>query len=130
MSYDTYITVDTGGGQRPAVVECGNMTGNIGGMYRKAMPWREGMVAIYSGHDTPDPRDSQRAGLCGLSGMRCSDALPILNEGVRYMEDHPAEMRELEPSNGWGSYEGALKYLRGIRDACAEHPLARIEVSW
>lgn len=130
MSYDTYITMDTGAGRRPTVVECGNMTSNIGGMYRKAMPWRSGMIATYAGHEKPDPRDEKRDGLPGLSGMLCRDALPILNEGVAYLQDHPAEMRAMEPDNGWGSYEGALQYLRKIRDACTEHPLGRVEVSW
>jgi hypothetical protein len=62
--------------------------------------------------------------------MRCRDALPILDEGLAHMAAHEAEMRAMEPGNGWGSYSGALDYLRWVRDLCAEHPDATLAVSW
>lgn len=127
MSYDTSIVIYTGL-RRVTVEDVGNMTSNVGAMYRRAMPWREGMPGQYNGrpHEEPEQRD----GLTGLSGMRCSDALEVIDEGIRYMVEHSDEMRDLEPDNGWGSYEGAFRYLRKLRDACARHPDAYVGVGW
>ena len=127
MSYDTSIMIDTGGEYPAEVEECGNMTSNIGGMYYKAMPGPYAGGGRYNGTGDPEP---DRGGLPGLSGLSCSDACGILKRGLTYMEEHEPEMRAMEPDNGWGSFEGALKYLRGIYDACRKHPRGFIAVNW
>jgi len=70
--------------------------------------------------------------VCGVSGrvVRCSDALPILRAGLAAMAERETEMRALEPSNGWGSYEGAVAYLVNIADACEASPRGTLAVSW
>ena len=41
----------------------------------------------------------------------------------------PKGYEELNPENGWGSYEGALRWLKEWRDNVALHPDAKIGVS-
>jgi len=44
-------------------------------------------------------------------------------------EDVPEKYKLLNPSNGWGSYEGALEFLQNVLVACTTHPLAKVYVS-
>lgn len=108
MSYDIYIMANTGINEHP-VEEVGNYTSNVACMWRKAMP------------DTD--------GLAGFSGMNCGEALPLLQAGAAYMVEHAEEMRQMEPANGWGDYEGALYYVQRCALLCAEHPAASLYVS-
>lgn len=111
MSYDislhAYIT--TGGPEltEMEVADIGNYTSNVAAMWREAL-----------GHQ-----------LCDLDGRRAGDALNVVGMAVEAMEASPSEYEALSPSNGWGSYEGALAYLRRLRDACALHPNAQIHIS-
>lgn len=126
MSYDVEMIINVGG-QVPAVVAViGNMTSNVGSMYVRAMPHRPGMLGRYGGYGEPE----DRAGLTGLSGMTGEAALPILDEGVRYMRDHAEEMRALEPEDRWGTFEAAFEFLQDVRSACEEAPGATLTVSW
>lgn len=127
MSYDVWVYINSGANAR-LTQEIGNMTSNVGKMYHLAMPWREGMPGRYNGDGEPE---AGRGGLTGLSGMKCVDAAKILQEGLAYMESHPDEMMEVEEwCNGWGSYDGAMKFLSRCFDVCMEHPNATFAVNW
>lgn len=63
-----------------------------------------------------------------LNEMTCKEALPILNKAIENMIENEKEYRKLEPSNGWGTYEGLLKELRELRTCCEENPDGIIEV--
>ena len=128
MSYGINLYIDTGSEDGHAEVEeCGGTTSNVGPMFRLAMPARESMPGRYWGTGEPQPGT---AGVPGLSGMTCSDAIPVLDEGIKYFEDHKEELEKLNPENGWGNYEGALRVLRNLRTGCARHPRAYIGVNW
>ncbi|MFE9372275.1 hypothetical protein ACFYM2_21245 [Streptomyces sp. NPDC006711] len=111
MSYDIslYMTVDTGGPEpaefRPA--DIGNYTSNVSPMWTKAL-----------GHRLAD-----------LADAYAGDSFPALQRAVAAMEAEPDEYRAMNPKNGWGDYDGALNYLRALRDACAAYPKARIYIS-
>lgn len=123
MSYDTSIhDPDTG----VQLADVGNMTSNVGGMYARALPGLYEGGGRYGGFGESNPR----AGLPGLSGLRCRDAAPILRAGIEAMHAEGDAMRAMEPSNGWGSYEGALAYLCRVAAACAEHPDGVLAVNW
>lgn len=62
-------------------------------------------------------------------GMRAGDVVATLRIGLAHMVGRSMEYKALNPANGWGSYEGALKFLRATIDACAANPDAVIEVS-
>jgi len=110
MSLDIglYVEVDTGG-KEPYFVSLfsANYTGNVCPMWTKAGVYE----ALY---------DSD--------GVEASAIIPILDEGIQHMLAHPVEYRKLNPPNGWGNYEGALKFLQNLVSACYEHPKTLIGV--
>ena len=61
-------------------------------------------------------------GLEKLKGMTCEKALPIINQAIKDMIDKKDEYKELNPSNGWGTYEGLLECFREMRNVCEENP--------
>jgi hypothetical protein len=52
-----------------------------------------------------------------------------LREAIATIEEQPGKYRSLEPSNGWGTYESTLRFLRRILCACADYPDATVRVS-
>lgn len=109
VSWDTSLVIDTGGEDPVEVANCGNYTYNVCQMYCAAIPHEDGFRS--------------------LDGKLSSEAVPILAAAIAYMESHAEEMRKFNPKNGWGSYEGALEYLRTIRDDCQRHPKATVQIS-
>ncbi len=107
MSYDVSMVIDTGGLKPAEVCDCGNYTYNVSPMFYKALD----------------------GGLNGLHGVSGEDAAPRLLAAINYMKDTAAEMKLLNPENGWGNYEGAMKYLGDIVDGCLSHPKAKVDVS-
>jgi hypothetical protein len=111
VSYDIslYLNVDTGGAEplEVCVAEVGNYTSNVARMWGDAL-----------GHSLGDLKDKN-----------AGDSLPALTAAVDRMLANPDHYRAMEPSNGWGDYDGALSYLRGLRDACLVHPKAVIHIS-
>lgn len=67
-------------------------------------------------------------GFKSLKEKTCKQALPILNKAIENMIENEKEYRKLEPSNGWGTYEGLLEELRELRACCEENPDGIIEV--
>lgn len=111
MSYSVYLTVDTGGTVPAIVAEVGNIIWNAMPMYYKAFG--------------PDLSD----GFKGLHGRIAREAVIILRPAIARIEDNRAEYEEMNPKNGWGSYEGALELLRKLLAACLEHPKAQVDIS-
>jgi hypothetical protein len=68
-------------------------------------------------------------GVRSLDGKTASEVATILAPVVQFMEAHPTEMRALNPKNGWGSYESALNFLRGIMVDCQMNPACRLVVT-
>ncbi len=106
MSYDIYLQINTGKGER-TVVEIGNYTSNIAPMYYKAFDkdWKF------------------------INGMRAGDAFDHILQAYKNMIGNPEEYRELNPSNGWGDYEGARDFLRKLLEECGENPECKIYIS-
>ena len=82
----------------PDYIEIGNMTSNVGGMYRAVMP------GPYEGGGRCDGQGKSEpcGGLPGLSGLPCSTAALIIENGLENMADRAEELKKLEPDNGWG----------------------------
>jgi hypothetical protein len=51
-----------------------------------------------------------------------ADMLPHLERGIAALLADPSRFEALNPDNGWGSYEGFLKFLRRYREACEDRP--------
>lgn len=107
MSYDISLAIDTGKGPLCDVIEIGNYTSNVGPMWRDALQGR----LLREFHGSP-----------------CSEAAGPLAEAVKRMENEPERYKLMEPSNGWGDYDGALTYLRRLAEMCAEHPKCYIQI--
>ena len=63
-----------------------------------------------------------------LNEKTCKEALPILNKAIEDMIKNEKEYRKLEPSNGWGTYDGLLDELRELRKYSEENSDGIIEV--
>ena len=105
MSWSVHLNINTGIEERE-VVYIGNYTYNVAPMYAKAM----GIT----------PSD--------LDGKKCSEVIPILRKGVLNMTENPRMYKVMNPPNGWGEYESALKFLEEIYKACVNNPKCKIEV--
>jgi len=52
--------------------------------------------------------------------------VPILEEGLHLLRAEPARFKQLNPENGWGTYDGLVEFVDGYLSACREHPEATI----
>ena len=46
----------------------------------------------------------------------CKDIIPCIERGLRSLIDYPDVYRPLEPSNGWGTVDGVIRFFRQIID--------------
>ena len=104
MSWD--VSLETKSGRYES---CGNYTCNVAPMYKKA-----GL-----------PNGS----LNDLNGTPAKKMAEILAPVILYMKCYSRELTALEPSNGWGHYDGALVFLERIYNACRKYPRRVVVVS-
>jgi len=106
MSLDVYLKV-----VRPVEIYNGNITHNLNtmadaaGLYKPL--WRPEEVGI----------------------TKAEQLIPLLTEGLARLKAEPAKYREHNPQNGWGSYEGLIRFVEEYLNACGENPEAAVEVS-
>lgn len=62
-------------------------------------------------------------------GKKASEIIPILSEAINNMIHNKQDYEKLNPKNGWGDYDGALRILFEIRTACECNPEATIDIS-
>lgn len=97
------------GGDEPATVRTGlGYTYNVSPMFYDAMGGE---------------------GIRGLDGKLGRDALPLLRSAIEKMAGNPEKYRAMNPENGWGNYDGALRLLRDLLEWCESAPLATLVVS-
>jgi len=51
-----------------------------------------------------------------------------LQKGLILLENEPERFKEFNPSNGWGSYDGLVTFIREYLDACNKYPTASVNV--
>jgi len=105
MSYDISLEINTGI-KEAEVVNIGNMTYNVAPMYKQALGYS----------------------LMDLNDRLAGEVVNELRLGIEDMRNNPEKYEKLNPANGWGNYEGALKYLSKLYSACCEHPSCIIKV--
>lgn len=59
---------------------------------------------------------------------KARDLIHPIKDGIKYMLDHRDECEALEPSNGWGSYRGLLRFALDYLYACEDYPDADVGV--
>jgi hypothetical protein len=115
---DTHPAFDTDGMAGTAIMgggRCGNYTSNVSPMWTRCLTAALGSVEPVS--------------LGGLAGQRCGDIAPLLRLAVEWGVEHIAELREINPDNGWGNAEGAVTYLWDIQRFCEAHPKCDLYIS-
>lgn len=102
MSLDVYLTQD---------VYSANITHNLNNMAEEA--------GIYEALWRPDEAGYYRAG----------ELIEPLSEGLIKLLADPDHYRAFNPPNGWGSYEGLVKFVTEYIEACKQNRDAKIQVS-
>jgi hypothetical protein len=106
MSLDIYLTV-----VRPTEVFETNITHNLSAMAAEAgiyqHLWRPEEIGIATAGQLIDP----------------------LRSAIALMEAEPERFKAHNPSNGWGSYEFFIPWLKELLVACEQNPDATIKVS-
>ncbi|MEN6532194.1 MAG: hypothetical protein ABFD89_00930 [Bryobacteraceae bacterium] len=55
-----------------------------------------------------------------------ADLIGPLEGGIAEMKANPERFRELNPENGWGSYDDFVPWLERLLEACREHFGAKV----
>ena len=103
MSYDLRVGVKVAGVE-DLIVEIGrptydSPTYNLSGMFRACMHWDYEQGEWY----------------------KVSDVLPKIERGVHELRFHGKEYDKYNPSNGWGTRQGALECLESLLECFAEY---------
>lgn len=98
MGYDVSFTISTGI-YETEVMDLGNYTYNVSPMYVDALGYSLG----------------------DLDGKMSGNVIEELSLGIEKMKQNPKKYIDMNPSNGWGDYEGALQFLVNIYEKCKNH---------
>jgi len=115
MSLDINLVVT-----QPVSIYSDNITHNLGIMAR-AVTLDLGMnpdLTLYDVLWRPDENGFRRA----------LDITDLLDQAVDIMERDCDGLSALNPENGWGDYDGLLRFVRDYLRACEANPQAVIEV--
>lgn len=108
MSLDVYL--DEGDGEDGERLYQANITHNLnrmakeGGFYE--VLWRPDELGIKTARELIAP---------------LTDAFALLLK-------EPERFKAHNPANGWGDYEGLVRFVAGYAIACSQHPDARVSV--
>jgi len=108
MSLDIDLYFDVPGLEEKHYVWDGNITHNCG-----RVAWAAG---IYEAMWRPEELGLELAG----------DLAPLLSAGLWAMETWPAHFQQFEPSNGWGTLEQFIPFVREYLEACRRYPSAKV----
>lgn len=64
-----------------------------------------------------------------INCTRAKHILPMLEEGVKLLKEHPDFYKTFDSPNGWGLYIHFLPWLEEYTEACRTYPEAKIRVS-
>lgn len=88
-----------------------NITHNLGGMARQVT------VPLYDALWCPDEHGYEQA----------HQIIPILEAGLEELKAGPDHFKYFNPKNGWGNYDGLVRFVEAYLEACRKHPYARVE---
>ena len=52
-----------------------------------------------------------------------------LQNGLILLENEPERFKKFNPENGWGSYEGLVRFVKDYLEACKQYPEASVHAS-
>ena len=86
---------------------------------------RSGLLAM--GHNV------WRLGVCYFAFQmkitKAKELIEPLRQGLHNLKSEPERYKKFNPENGWGSYDGLVKFVENYLNACYEYPDADVEVS-
>lgn len=88
-----------------------NITHNLGGMADEA--------GIYQHLWRPDE----------INITKANELIEPLTAGLSVLKNDPERFKKLNPSNGWGSYDGLVRFVENYLNACVSFPQAEVSVS-
>jgi len=88
----------------------GNITHNLGNMARAA--------GIYE----PLWRPAENGFL------KANQLVNVLRDGLKVLTENPDKFREYNPHNGWGTYDGLVRFVTDYLAACEKYPDAKVSV--
>ena len=105
-------------GREPVIVEKGescdiydaNITHNLNRMATEA--------GIYQHLWRPDEIGIKKA----------KDLIIPLEDGLVLLKSDPERFEAFNPPNGWGDYDGLVRFVRNYLTACRQHPNAEVSV--
>ena len=113
MSLDVSLVCECDAGNVPFTIELytANITHNLTEMAEKA--------GLYKYLWRPDE----------LSLTKAKELIKPLTQGLQKLKSNSDYYKEFSPSNGWGTYEGLVKFTEDYLEACKKYPKAYIEIS-
>lgn len=64
-----------------------------------------------------------------ISVSKAEQLIEPLTIGLALLTSDPERFKKFNPENGWGSYDGLVKFVSDYLAACKEHPDAKVTVS-
>lgn len=64
-----------------------------------------------------------------IGATRAKEIVPLLKEGLEKLRANPDTFKVHNPSNGWGDYDGLVRFTAAYLDACERYPEATIHAS-
>ena len=64
-----------------------------------------------------------------LQATKASELIGPIESGLAVLKGDKWRFKEYEPENGWGSYDGLVRFAESYLAACREYPDAQIRVS-
>jgi hypothetical protein len=106
MSLDVYLTAN-----RPTQVFSRNITHNLTAMANAA--------GLYQALWHPEE----------IGITKASQLINPLRNGLAKLQAEPNYYKQFNPANGWGNYEGLVKFVKAYLEACKADPGAKVSVS-
>jgi len=91
MSYDFYLVKDCGNGDIPLEGFHLNYTYNVSGMFRSSIGSEKGINVIHN--------------------KRAQEVVAVLQKALKLLQENPDIYKRMNPKNGWGTYEGAMRVV-------------------
>lgn len=57
-----------------------------------------------------------------------SEMIGFLEAGLALLRAEPERFKKFNPENGWGDYDGLVRFADNVLVACREHPAAQVRV--
>ena len=104
--------------------------------YDNCKTWKEKIESVYENNITHNlNKMADAAGIYGViwrpeenNIYKAGELISYLEVGLEELRQNPEQYETFNPPNGWGSYEGLVKFVEKYLEACRKYPDANIYV--